>query len=314
VTDFPRAHELKLVRVFETSVAELYAAWTDPGLLRAWMGSRVEADARVGGAWRAENQMGETCFVAKGEFLVLEENRRVVMSFLAGPKEPVAGATPYRDEMIEITFRDLGDGRSELTLRNGWNGEGMDEDGVKGAKEGWTFWLDALGGMLESRTMSRDWRIDFERRMRENPDRVLMMTRRFEASPERVYDAWTDPKYASLWLFTGPTSDKHTCEMDPRPGGRWTVTDTRGGVLYTATGEFLEADRPRKVSLTFAMPQFSPEHDLITVTFEADGDGCIMRFRQEGIAQEAKEPSKSGWTPMFEGLAKAIGAPAPELL
>ena len=86
------------------------------------------------------------------------------------------------------------------------------------------------------------------------------------------------------------------------------------GVLYTATGEFLETDRPNKVSLTFGMPQFSHEFDLITVTFEADGDGCIMRFRQEGIAQMAKGPSESGWTPMFEGLAQAIGAPPPKKL
>ncbi len=161
---------------------------------------------------------------------------------------------------------------------------------------------------------AQDWRIDFNRRMREDRDRVLHMVRRFEASPERVYDAWTDPHYASLWLFTGPTSATHTCHMDPRPGGRWAITDTREGVTYTATGEFLEADRPRRVSLTFAMPQFSDQHDLITVTFEADGEGCIMRFRQEGIAQEAKAPSKSGWTPMFEGLAAAIGAPAPQIL
>src|ERR1700741_2368381 len=119
-----------------------------------------------------------------------------------------------------------------------------------------------------------DWRIDFARRMREEPDRVLKMVRRFEASPERVYDAWTDPKFASLWLFTGPTSEAHTCEMDARPGGRWTITDPRGGPLYSGGGEFLETDRPRKVQLTFGMPQFSPEFDLITVTFEADGDGC----------------------------------------
>jgi len=157
----------------------------------------------------------------------------------------------------------------------------------------------------------QNWRIDFNRRMREDPDRVLVMTRRFEASPERVYDAWTDPRFAALWLFTGPTSQKHTCEMDARPGGRWTITDTRDGVLYTAIGEFLEADRPNKVSLTFGMPQFSPEYDLITVTFEPDGDGCIMRFRQEGIAQMAKGPSESGWTPMFEGLAQAIGVGPP---
>lgn len=162
--------------------------------------------------------------------------------------------------------------------------------------------------------LEQDWRIDFNRRMREDPGRVLMMTRRFEASSERVYDAWTDPVYATLWLFTGSTSESHTCEMGPRPGGRWTVTDTREGVVYTATGEFIETDRPRKVSLTFGMPQFSHEHDLIVVTFEPDGDGCIMRFGQDGIAQEAKGPSESGWTPMFEWLAKAIGVPLPDVL
>jgi uncharacterized protein YndB with AHSA1/START domain len=73
---------------------------------------------------------------------------------------------------------------------------------------------------------------------------VLAMTRRFEASPERVYDAWTDPKYATLWLFTGSTSESHTCEMDPRPGGRWTVTDTREGVVYTAPGSSLKRTGP----------------------------------------------------------------------
>lgn len=162
--------------------------------------------------------------------------------------------------------------------------------------------------------MTGNWREDFNRRIREDPDRVLVMTRRFEASPERVYDAWTNPETAALWLFTGPTSQSHTCEIDARPGGRWTITDTRDGVLYTAIGEFLEADRPRRISLTFGMPQFSPEFDLITVNFEADGDGCLMYFRQEGIAQDAKRPSESGWTPMFEGLALAIGARTPQVI
>lgn len=161
--------------------------------------------------------------------------------------------------------------------------------------------------------MGDDWRIDFDRRMREDPDRVLVMTRRFEASPERVYDAWTDPETAARWLFTGATSQSHTCEMDARPGGRWTITDVREDVTYTALGEFLVADRPHRVSLTFGMPQFSPEFDLITVTFEPDGDGCIMHFRQEGLSQEDKVALESGWTPMFEGLAVAIGVAPPQM-
>lgn len=159
--------------------------------------------------------------------------------------------------------------------------------------------------------MSSNWRTDFDRRMREDPTRVLEMTRRFEASPERVYDAWTDPRFAAGWLFTGLTSEAHTCDMDPTPGGRWTITDTRDGVLYTAIGEFIAADRPHRILLTFGMPQFDEAFDLITITFEADGDGCLMRFRQEGLPQEAKVALESGWSPMFLGLAVAIGAPPP---
>jgi uncharacterized protein YndB with AHSA1/START domain len=186
--------------------------------------------------------------------------------------------------------------------------------GLKKRVETGSSWKAAAPAMAAQAMEDQNWGVDFNRRMREDPDRVLHMVRRFEASPERVYDAWTDPKFVALWLFTGPTSEAHTCEMDPRAGGRWTINDTRDGVKYTATGEFIVADRPRKVSFTFAMPQFSHEHDLVTVTFEPDGDGCIMRFKQEGIAQMAKGPSESGWTPMFEGLAKAIGTPPPKVL
>ena len=160
-------------------------------------------------------------------------------------------------------------------------------------------------------TARQDWRIDFDRRMREDPDRVLVMVRRFEASPERVYDAWTDPAYASLWLLTGLTDEANGCEIDARPGGRWRITATRRGETCTARGEFLETDRPHRLSLTFAVPHLSPEHDRISVAFEADGDGCIMTFKQEGLAQVAKRPSESGWTPMFRGLAAAIEAPRP---
>ena len=62
------------------------------------------------------------------------------------------------------------------------------------------------------------------------------------------------------------------------------------------------------------MRQFSHEHDLIVVTFDPDGDGCTMRFRQEGIAQEVKGPSESAWRPMFEWLAKDICVSLPDVL
>lgn len=34
-----------------------------------------------------------------------------------------------------------------------------------------------------------------------DPPRLLRMTRRFDASPERVFDAWLDPQATREWLF-----------------------------------------------------------------------------------------------------------------
>ncbi len=140
----------------------------------------------------------------------------------------------------------------------------------------------------------------------------LRITRRLAASPERVFDAWIDPDLAARWLFRGgPTSEAGSTEIDPRVGGGWKITDCREGTDYTAVGEYLEIDRPHRLAFAFAMPQFSPNSDTITVELEADGDGTLMTFIHEGvdIAAELRETpagieggSATGWGWMFVGL------------
>ena len=141
---------------------------------------------------------------------------------------------------------------------------------------------------------------------------ALRIVRRFAAPPERVFAAWTDPALAARWLFRGgPTSEAGRTELDARPGGAWTITDRREGADYTASGEYLEVDPPRRLVFTFAMPQFSPNSDTITVELAADGDGTLMTFTQAGgditdelrqTPPDAESGSATGWGWMFAGL------------
>jgi uncharacterized protein YndB with AHSA1/START domain len=94
---------------------------------------------------------------------------------------------------------------------------------------------------------------------------ALRLTHRFDAAPERVFDAWTDPRLAAGWLFTTPTSEAHTAEIDLRVGGRWEIVDRRDGASYRAIGEYLEIERPRRLAFTFGMPQFSDGFSKVTV-------------------------------------------------
>ncbi|RYZ97646.1 MAG: SRPBCC domain-containing protein, partial [Proteobacteria bacterium] len=81
-----------------------------------------------------------------------------------------------------------------------------------------------------------------------------------------------------------------------------------------AEGRYVALDRPRHLSFTFAMPQFSPNHDEITVDLYQSGEFTLLNFTQSGpdIAEELRQlapgapsASEAGWQLMFDALEKA---------
>lgn len=147
-------------------------------------------------------------------------------------------------------------------------------------------------------------------------DRILRLSRRFDASPERVFDAWITPETVRRWLFASPADEAYRAELEPRVGGAWTITARREGVDYTAVGEYLELDRPRRLVFTFAMPQFSPNSDVLTIEIVPEGAGCRLTLTQEGVdiaAELGQLPpgveggTAQGWSDMFDLLAAIVG-------
>jgi uncharacterized protein YndB with AHSA1/START domain len=113
------------------------------------------------------------------------------------------------------------------------------------------------------------------------------------------------------WL----TEPETKFDIDLRVGGKWSITNRRDGTDYTATGEYLEIERPRRLVYTFAMLQFSPNSDTITIEIEPEGIGCVITFTQAGvdIANELREVplgqkggSEQGWDQGFGSLAAAL--------
>jgi uncharacterized protein YndB with AHSA1/START domain len=145
--------------------------------------------------------------------------------------------------------------------------------------------------------------------MTSSSDSFLRMTRRLDASPERVFDALVNPDIVGKWMYPLPDT---TIEMDARVGGKWKITNRRDGTDYTALGEYLEVDPPRRLVYTFAMPQFSPNSDTIAIEIEPDGDDSTMTFTHSGVDIAAelsrlppgeKSGSEQGWEQGFEALA-----------
>lgn len=138
---------------------------------------------------------------------------------------------------------------------------------------------------------------------------TLTVTRRFAAPPERVFDAWLDPATVGRWLFTTDTSTIVRADIDPRVGGHFTIVDGREDGEITHVGEYLVIDRPRRLVFTFAVPQFSPEYDRVTIDIRRLDDGCELTLTTEmspAIYAEWGERTREGWTMMLNSLATMV--------
>jgi uncharacterized protein YndB with AHSA1/START domain len=141
-------HWVSVDRIINAAAHDLYSAWTVPELMVEWMGGAVEADVRVGGSYRIENEADGKIFFHEGRYLVLEPGRRIAQTFKTGPLDELEGPLPFSDEFIDVTFRALGPTQTFVRLFNGWNGEDMDEEAKQAVKQGWAAWLDELAALF----------------------------------------------------------------------------------------------------------------------------------------------------------------------
>lgn len=94
------------------------------------------------------------------------------------------------------------------------------------------------------------------------------IVREFDATPEQVYRAHTDPELLKRWL--GPRDLEMTVEeFDARTGGRWAYTHRRGDEAYEFYGSFHELRENERIVQTFTYAGMPDSVALEIATFEA---------------------------------------------
>jgi uncharacterized protein YndB with AHSA1/START domain len=126
------------------------------------------------------------------------------------------------------------------------------------------------------------------------------------ATPETVFEFFTDPAKLTRWLATEAT-------LDPRPGGVCHQDHARedgSGGSYHMRGEFLEVSPPERVVFTwgFTDPDVGvpPGSSVVDVTLTPDGGGTRLRLEHRDLPVAAIESHSGGWTGMLERLATAV--------
>lgn len=146
-------------------------------------------------------------------------------------------------------------------------------------------------------------------------DHSVTLDRTIHASPEDVFDAWTNPEHVRRWACPeGATIDD--AEVDLRVGGRFHIR-MRGpeGETYTAFGTYRDVQPPRRLVYTWDWEE--KEHQvgetLVEVEFKGQGDGRtrVVLTHSGFPSREAADGHEQGWASCWDKLSKLLEGATP---
>jgi uncharacterized protein YndB with AHSA1/START domain len=135
---------------------------------------------------------------------------------------------------------------------------------------------------------------------------TFVIERTYDASPQRVFDAWADPAAKAQWF--GP-SDKPDYSLDFRVGGLEHFTaQGPDGARYTLDAVYQDIVPGRRIIHAYDMHREDVRISvsLAAIEIEAHGDGARLTLTEHGVyldGHDTPEQREHGTNVMIDALA-----------
>jgi len=131
---------------------------------------------------------------------------------------------------------------------------------------------------------------------------AIRVAHRFDAPPERVFDAWLDPAVARRWLFATATRPMAQVEIDARVAGSFRFADRHGRRSVEHTGEYVAIVPPLLLVFTLALDGHPNVVTRIVVTIARLKAGCELTLTHENVPPARVEDTEGRWMGVLYGL------------
>lgn len=122
----------------------------------------------------------------------------------------------------------------------------------------------------------------------------LELNRTFDAPPDAVWRALTDPLAVPGWFWPFPT----TADIDTRPGGRYRLSSSVMGM----EGKVIDSDAPRALAFRWQWVGEDAQTEVRYALTPA-GDGTRLRITHAGFANAStRDDHIQGWSDCLDRL------------
>ena len=151
----------------------------------------------------------------------------------------------------------------------------------------------------------------------ETPTYKLVITREFEASPELVWEAWTEPEQIKEWLGLGEDSTIESVKVDLRIGGKFRIQmKMEDGEYFTVAGTYLDVKAPERLAYTWdwekdgsgtEFGELEGNETLVSVELLASGSRTQLKLTHEKFAsEESRDRHIGGWNRWIDRTGKFL--------
>ncbi len=136
----------------------------------------------------------------------------------------------------------------------------------------------------------------------------------FAASPERVYNAWTDPDIIVKWFGRHPKA-LVSAEVDLCVGGAWRfVSEASAEKTVSLQGHYKEITPPDRLVFSWAHvvahesgQREETKESLVEIDFLPKGSGTMVRLVHSAISSEAGRLGVGGgWNASFKAITELV--------
>lgn len=135
---------------------------------------------------------------------------------------------------------------------------------------------------------------------------AILIRRVLNASPDRVYRAWTDPSLATDFLCPEDVTVAGVA-FDVRVGGAYHIAmRLESGEVWTVRGVYREVQPGKRLSMTWKWDEDNPadeQETLLTIDLAAHGSGTELTLTHERFtSEESRNNHEHGWNSMLDKM------------